>query len=391
MSPRPTPPPTSGQHLAIGLAPSRPAADTRALHQLHHALAPQEQPAAVLPGRHLEQVTAELAPLLALFTHQAAGPYGRTRLDDAVGGYEHAVLTYCGALAGAALGEVHGQVTATAGEALLHGLALARRRLPEPSVYVSEHAHDHSVRACELLGMNTIRIPARGDGTMDPDALRQQTRLRRGAGALVLATCGTPLNGASDDITQLRAAAAGSGPVHIHVDAAAGGLAAAHTDLAVPWSLAHGAHSLTLSGHPLLGLPLPAGISLVRRVPDQPSAHLPDPAPGPPTAACPSALGTLLLWSRLRCLGRAGVAALVARSQDTAAYALTRFEAAGAAPQHLPGSLAVTFERPAPWVADKWDLYCRGDRARITTAGPLTHTAVDELAADLRAARQTAA
>ncbi|MEU6293042.1 pyridoxal-dependent decarboxylase [Streptomyces sp. NPDC046988] len=385
MSPRTAlTPPDEG--LAIGFQPSPPAADTRALHQLQRALAPGERPFLGLPD-HLEQVMAELAPLLGLFTDQQGGPYDDTRFDDGARAYEKAVLAYFAALAGVCLDEAHGYVAASPREALLHGLVLARRGLPEPSVYISEQAHYDVVRVCELLGMNTVRVLASGDGTMDPGDLRLQVRMRRGAGALVVATCGTPLHGAIDSVTELRAAAAAFGPVHIHVDASAGGMVAAHTDLVAPWSLAHGAHSITLSGNPLLGLPVPAGISLVRRVQDPPT-NLPITVPDRLAVGARSGLGALLLWTRLRSLGRAGVAAMVARCQEVAAFALATFEAAGVAPERFPGSLTVTFERPARWVVDKWRLHYSGDRARIVTTGPMTYTAVDELAADLSAARQ---
>jgi histidine decarboxylase len=384
VSPR-TAPNLPDEALAIGFQPSPPAADTRKLHRLYRALDRDERPFLGFPG-HLGQVMAELAPLLGMFADQRSDPYAPTVFDAGTREYEEAVLTYFAALAGASPEEAHGYVAASPREALLHGLVMARRGLPEPSVYVSEQAHYDVVRACELLGMNTVRVNALPDSTMDPDDLRLQTRMRREAGALVVATCGTPLHGAIDNVAELRAAAAAFGPVHVHVDASAGGLAAAHSNQVPPWSLAHGAHSLTLSGHRLLGLPVPAGISLVRRE-QAPPTTLGIQMPDRLVVGSRSGLNALLLWTRLRSLGRAGVAAMVARCQDAAAYALEQFEAAGASPEHFPGSLTVTFDRPPSWVVDKWRLECFGDLARITATGPMTHTAVDELAADLSAAR----
>ncbi|MCX4681347.1 pyridoxal-dependent decarboxylase [Streptomyces sp. NBC_01433] len=385
MSPR-TAPNLPDEGLAIGFQPSPPAADTRKLHRLYRALDRDERPFLSFPG-HLGQVMAELAPLLGMFVDQRRGPYSPTVFDTGTGEYEKAVLTYFAALAGASPQEAHGFVTASPREALLHGLVMARRGLPEPSVYVSEQAHFDVVRACELLGMNTVRVNALPDDTMDPDDLLLQTRMRRGAGALVVATCGTPLRGAIDNVAELRAAAAVSGPVRVHVDASAGGLMAAHSNQVPPWSLAHGAHSITLSGHRLLGLPAPAGISLVRREQDPSSGALGIRMPDRLVVGSRSGLSALLLWTRLRSLGRAGVAAMIARCQDAAAYAVEQFEAAGASPERFPDSLTITFDRPPNWVADKWRLECFGDLARISTTGPMTHTTVDELATDLSAAR----
>lgn len=375
-------PPDEG--LAIGHQPSSPEADTRHLHRLYRALDPHEQLILGFPD-HLGRVMGELVPLLGVFDTQGKDPYVRNRFSVGTQDYEEEVLRYFAALAGASSDEVHGHVASSPHDALLSGLHMARRWLPEPSVYVSEQAHYEVVRACELLGMNTVRVLSLPDGTMDAEDLRLQRRLRRGAGALVVATCGTPVHGAIDNVAELRAAAAEFGPVRVHVDASAGGLAAAHSNQVPSWSLAHGAYSITLSGHSLLGLPVPAGVSLVRRdrfPPTAPGMTVPDRL----VVGSRGGLAALLLWARLRSLGRAGLAAMVARCQDVATYALEQLEAAGASPKRFPGSLTVTFARPPVWVVEKWRLECFGDLARITATGPMTHAAVAELAADLSVA-----
>ncbi|MFE9252865.1 pyridoxal-dependent decarboxylase [Streptomyces sp. NPDC007088] len=388
MSPRPAPnPPDEG--LAIGYQPSEPEADVSHLDRLLPTLVRGgERPFLSFPDHLSHQVTAELAPLLALFVDHRQGSYAATPFDHGAREYEAAVLRYFAALAGAPIEEVDGHVAASPQTALLHGLAVARRGLPAPSVYVSEQAHYDVVPACELPGMNHVGVRALPDGSMDPNDLRVQTRLRHEAGALVVATCGTPLRGAVDDVSELSAAAA-AGRVHVHVDATAGALVAAHSTPVPAWSLAHGAHSVTLSGHRLLGLPVPAAVSLVRR--GQRAPVRPGTAPDRLLASSGSGLAAVLLWTRLRSLGRGGVAAMVARCQGVAAYAVEQFGRAGAGPGRFPGSLSVTFDRPPSWVVDKWRLECFGDLAQITATGPVTHTAVDELAADLSLGRGGAA
>ncbi|MFG3207368.1 pyridoxal-dependent decarboxylase [Streptomyces sp. NPDC048192] len=377
MSPLSAPP--CGEGLAIGDQPSQPAADTARLQELTGSVCHHERRFLGFPD-HLRLVAAELAPLLAAFTDHRADPYSPDAVHVATRAYEEAVLEYFAAVAGVPAADVHGHVASSPYEALLHGLATARSRLPAAPVYVGEQAHAEVWRACQLLGLDRVRVRSRPDGTTDAADLRLQTRLRRGVGAVVVATCGTPLHGAIDNVAELRHAAAGSGRVHVHVDAAAGGLVAAHSDQVPPWSLAHGAHTITLSGHGLLGLPVPAGISLVRR------SHA-SAAGGGITVGDPAVAGgglpALLLWTRLRSLGRAGVAAMIGRCQDLAAHAVHRLEGAGARPQRVPGSLAVTFDRPPAWVVDKWRLAHAGTRAGIVAMGPLSYTAINELAIDL--------
>lgn len=387
MSRLPAPnPPEEG--LAIGYQPSGSEADTGHLHELIRSLGQDERRFLGFPD-HLGVVAGELAPLLGMFIGHRLDPYARDAVGISTQPYEEAVLEYFAALAGVSAADAHGYVAASPQEALLHGLAMARRRLPTASVYVSGQANSSVTRACELLGLNQVSVQSLPGGTMDPKDLRLQTRRRREAGAVVVATCGTPL-GAIDDVAELRAAAAASGTVHVHVDATGGGLAAAHSNEVPAWSLAHGARSITLSGHSLLGLPVPTGISLMWRT-QRPATVSGITVPDRTVVCSRGGLPALLLWTRLRSLGRAGVAAMVARCQDVAAYAVDRFEHAGVKPKRFPGSLTVAFERPPAWVVDKWRLQCAGNLAQIVTTGPMTRAAVDELAADMSTVRWGAA
>ncbi|MGW3317368.1 pyridoxal-dependent decarboxylase [Streptomyces fungicidicus] len=205
-----------------------------------------------------------LAPLLNGGVNQVGDPYTPDAWDSGARAYEVAVLEYFAQVAGALPGEVCGYVASSSGEALLQGLAAAQRRLPEACVYASDQAHDSARRACELVRMELVTVGSLPGGRMDPEELRLQVLQRRGlGGAVVVATFGTTMRGAVDDVRVLRAA---GGEMYVHVDAAGGGLVAAHTRPEPNWSFAHGADSLNVSGHPVLGVPVPAaGVSLVRR------------------------------------------------------------------------------------------------------------------------------
>ncbi|MFE7779340.1 pyridoxal-dependent decarboxylase [Streptomyces sp. NPDC057445] len=390
---------SSDAALAIGPLPSDRAADTGHLLKLAHTMREEEARVLGFPG-NLDFDLSELAPLLGVFFNSVGDPDCPDASNVGAKPYEQAVLEYFTTAAGAAPADIYGYVASSSTEALVHGLAAARRVLPKACVYASDQAHYSVQRACDLLRMELVTVSSKPGGSMDAEDLRIQSFARRritpafgrGPGAIVVATCGTTMRGAVDDITMLRRAAMAAGAVYMHVDAAGGGLIAAYSDPQPNWSFAHGADSVNISGHKVLGLPVPAGISLVRR------DLLPAARGGEyiaatdRTLACSrSGLAALLLWARLRALGTTGMAALVHRGQEMAAYAVGRLEQAGVNPGRFPGSLTVTFDRPPPWVAAKWHLACTGRLAHIVTVGHITHAAVDELAADLTTARQTAA
>ncbi|MFF1680742.1 pyridoxal-dependent decarboxylase [Streptomyces sp. NPDC058256] len=375
--------------LAIGDLPSDPAADTGHLNQLARTLRLEERRVLGFPG-NLDFALEELAPLLGVFFNNVGDPYSPDASNIGAKPYELAVLEYFAGVAGALPSEVFGYVASSSSEALLHGLATARQTLPAAAVYACDQAHYSVRRACALLRMELVTVVSLPDGAMDAEDLRLQVvqRRRRAGGAIVVATCGTTMRGAVDDIVALRSAADAAGRVYVHVDAAGGGLVAAHTHPQPQWSFAHGADSLNISGHKVLGMPVPAGVSLVRRelLPETAAAEYIGATDR--TLACSrSGLASLLLWARLRALGRSGMAALISRCQEVAAYAVDRLERAGADPGHIPGSLTVTFARPPAWVVDKWHLACTGTLAHLVTVGHVTYAAVDELAADLAAAR----
>ena len=130
-----------------------------------------------------------LAPLLNGGVNQVGDPYTPDAWDSGARAYEVAVLEYFAQVAGALPGEVCGYVASSSGEALLHGLAAAQRRLPEACVYTSDQAHDSVRRACELVRMELVTVGSLPGGRMDPEELRLQVLQRRGrGGAVVVAT-----------------------------------------------------------------------------------------------------------------------------------------------------------------------------------------------------------
>jgi hypothetical protein len=76
---------------------------------------------------------------------------------------------------------VNGYVAAGSSEALLHGLATARRMLPTACVYACDQAHYSVRRACELLRIPLVTVASTPEGTMDPADLRLQVLQRRWA------------------------------------------------------------------------------------------------------------------------------------------------------------------------------------------------------------------
>ncbi len=271
-----------------------------------------------------------------------------------------------------------GRVAASPAASNAHALRAARIRLPHATLYHSAHAHPTIPALADRLTLPAVRVPCRADGSMDPAALARSCLRDDGRAAVVVATAGTPMTGAVDDVPALREAARLAGAVHVHVDGTSGGIVAAAAPGRPAFGLADGADSVALSGRRILGVPAPWGMALLGGT--DAAAHRTECR----AAVDPGAEDTaVLLWEALSRLGLDGLVQRVGRCLETASYVQRRLAAVQRRPRRHPASVAVSFTRPPGWVCRKWGLALDGDRARIVATPRLTATAVDELTEDL--------
>ncbi|MFD3558058.1 pyridoxal-dependent decarboxylase [Streptomyces sp. NPDC058686] len=330
-----------------------------------------------------------LTPILAAFLSSVQSTDAVDDFQAEVAPFEGAVREFFADLTRAP-GFVRSHVTTTESEGLGLGLAEAARQLPLAPVYLSQEAQDGVLSAAAALGVEVVTIRSRADGTMDVVELRRAVIARAGegdrSGAIVVASCGVASTGAVDDVGELRHAASAAGQVYVHTDATLGGMVAAYAPSGPAWSFPHGADSVSVAAHRVLGLPMPWVITLSRRtIETAPGGGAVEGAPDDTLSLGPSRAGlsTLLVWAALRRLGRTGLDAHILRRLETAAYAERRLAQAGAEPRRAPDSLTVTLPRPSERLVAKWRLSGTGDTVGLVCLGHVTSAAIDQLADDL--------
>jgi histidine decarboxylase len=273
-------------------------------------------------------------------------------------------------------------------EANIHSLWLARTQLPDALLYVPAASHYSVTKAAHLLGLPAVPVAATLRGEIDYTDLYDQASRHRNQPAIVVATVGTTMAQATDNVPRIHQAldAAGITRRWVHTDAALAGVPLALTgrhdfDLAPG-----GADSIVATGHKWWGTPVPVGITLAR--------HRPTRHPGPPVAYIGSR-DTTLSGSR------SGLAALMLahaideltleehrqraeRAAAVAAYACRRLSAIGWPCWRNTGAVTVML-RPVPKrLRRRWRLPIEGDWSRIICMPGVSTDHVDALVDDLK-------
>jgi histidine decarboxylase len=160
-----------------------------------------------------------------------------------------------------------GYVTNGGTEGNTHGLLLAREACPNGVVYYSEVTHYSVPKAARLLNLPAIKVKSQSDGCIDLDDLRQKVQSHRWGTAILVANIGTTMKGAIDDIPGMQQVMKDLGKKqhYIHADAAFSGMILPFVDDPEPWNFAAGVDSISISGHKLIGSPIPCGVLLARK------------------------------------------------------------------------------------------------------------------------------
>ncbi|MFV2022436.1 pyridoxal-dependent decarboxylase [Micromonospora sp. LOL_023] len=285
-----------------------------------------------------------------------------------------------------------GYVTAGGSDGVLAGLWLARQRLPQARVYHSTAAHPSVRRAAELLRMPAVAVPAQPSGELDYDELYRRCTADPELPAAVVATIGTTLSEAVDQVPRIRAVLreAGVAGRYVHSDAALAGVPLALTAESRPdFGLgADGSDSLSISGHKFFGTPFPCGVLLsctgnrAAAVDDQLICGAPD-----TMSSSRNGHATLLLWYQLRRRGLAGLRAQAQRSRSVAEYAEQRLSHIGwPAWRSHRYAMTVVLRCPPQAVLNQWHLPRIGGLSHIVCTPGVTHARIDQFVAAVHAA-----
>ncbi len=282
--------------------------------------------------------------------------------------------------------EAWGYVTSGGTEGNMYGLYLARELFPNAMFYFSEETHYSVLKNVRVLNARHIMIRRQDNGEIDYDDLEAMIRVNRDVPAVIMANVGTTMRGAIDDIGRIRDILRDQMVTnhYIHADAALSGMILPFVDNPQPYGFDAGIDSVSISGHKLIGAPLPCGVVLTKRPYVERVGRAIEYVGVEDTTLSGSrnALAPLMIWHAFAQHGYEGFRNIVAGMLDTAEYAVGQFNERGIDAWRHKNSVTVVFPRPRQDVFRKWQMAPEGEIAHIITMPHVTHGMIDELVAD---------
>jgi histidine decarboxylase len=331
----------------------------------------------------------EVLPLLAYPLNNVGDPYvdgiGRAHTKH----LEREVVDFFADLLRAPREDRWGYVTSGGTDGNQYGLHLARSRYPDGVVYHSMAAHYSIAKLVERLRMPAVAVGADARGELDYADLRGELARRPGRPAIVVATIGTTMTEAVDDVRAVTRVAreAGVRDLFVHADAA---LAGVPLSLVAPWArpgfdLADGADCVAVSGHKFLGTPFPCGLVLTRRSHRDRVGRPVDYVGTVDSTVGGSRSGhaPLLLWHAVRRLGPDGLRERAEAARQLARYAVGRLTAVGWPAWRHDEAFTVVLPTPPDTILHRWPLASSGGQSHIVCMPGVTRGQIDAFVADL--------
>ncbi len=282
--------------------------------------------------------------------------------------------------------ETWGYVTNGGTEGNMYGLYIARELFPEGIVYFSQDTHYSVRKNLRVLNYRNIMIRSLDNGEVDYEDLRETIRINRHLPVVIMANIGTTMKGAVDDLGKIGeildefAVSAR----YIHCDAALSGMILPFVDDPQPFGFDAGIDSIAISGHKMIGSPIPSGVVLTKSDYVTRISRSIEYVGVMDTTLTGSrnAITPLMLWYAFQKYGIEGFRSIVHECIEVAQYAVARFNDAGLHAWRNKNSITAVIPRPSDPVVRKWQLAPYEDIAHIITMPHVTRDKVDNVLAD---------
>ena len=329
---------------------------------------------------------SELLPFLTYCANNVGDPFHDSNFLSNTHEMEREVIGLFADMMHLPRDDAWGYVTSGGTEGNMYGLYIGRETFPDGIVYFSQDTHYSVVKIMRVLKARNIMIKSLDNGEIDYDDLHETIRINRDAPVIFMANIGTTMKGAVDDVGKVRDILAdlAVSNYYIHADAALSGMILPFVDDPQPFGFDAGFDSVAVSGHKMVGSPMPCGVALTRNEYVSRIARSIEYVGVLDTTLTGSrnAITPLMLWYAFQQKGMDGFRQIVRECIDVAEYAVARFNDSGIPAWRNRNSVTVVFPRPSYEVVRKWQLAPYEDIAHLITMPHVTRETIDQVVDD---------
>jgi histidine decarboxylase len=329
----------------------------------------------------------ELLPFIRLMINNIGDPFESGTNKVQTHRIEIEVVSFFAKLFRANPKNYWGYVTNGGSESNLYGLYLARELYPKGMVYYSDSTHYSVRKNIYLLGIPSIVIRSQENGEIDYDDLENAVQMNRDKPAIVLATFGTTMTEAKDDVSKIKNILKNLAlhAHYIHCDAALSGCYGPFMEPRLPFDLADGSDSISISAHKFIGSPIPAGVIITKKTNRDRISNAVSYIDTFDTTISGSRNGhsPLFLWYALKQYGIEGLRKRYEYSLGTAAYCVEKLKTIGVDAWKNNGAITVVVSNMPKEIISKWQLATNGTMSHIICMPNITRAQIDGLISDI--------
>lgn len=301
--------------------------------------------------------------------------------------FEVEVLDWFAKLYKAPKNNYWGYVTNGGTEGNMYGLYLAREIYPKGVVYYSQDTHYSVSKNIRMLGMDHVMIKSRRNGEMDYGDFKSMLSTWRSAPPIIFANLGTTMKEGVDDIDKIKKVLKELAipEYYIHADAAMAGMTLPFIDGSKFYNFQDGIQSVSISGHKVIGSPIPCGIVLALKSNVGRIARAVEYVGTLDSTVSGSRNGftPILLWYAIKSKGFNGFKKVIRNSLRSAEYAVNKMNENGIQAWKNDHAITVVFPKPSKEVCEKWQMALQDGLAHILCMPQVTHELIDELVYDI--------
>jgi len=277
-----------------------------------------------------------------------------------------------------------GYVTNGGTEGNLHGLYIARELYPDGIVFLSDQTHYSALKSLRILRMPYFLIKSQPSGEINYELLKEEIHKHcKKKPPILFINIGTTMKGAVDDLTRILEILSELKikKRYIHCDAAFYGMVLPFIpDLSRPFDFRAGIDSIVISGHKMIGSPIPCGVIVTKEshVEKIETAIEYVGIKDRTISGSRNGITPLFLWHELIYTSPEQFESRVALCLKKAKYIVEKFNSLDVKAWKNPYSLTIILPRVSEKLSRKWQLPVQGKMCCMIALPQLTYPMIDQ-------------